>query len=479
MSRYPKILPVNLVHAVLAWSLLACVLLIPVRSHAFEMEMGSVTVQDTFVSPTWTVVSFSQPFSTRPVVVALPTNDGGDPATLRIRNVTTTGFEIVQTEPSANDGPHPAMTTAYLAAEPGSHVLPDGNRLIVLEHSTTSFASQSLGSNWDSVPFPDVFVANPAVVAAIQTTANESQNPPSTPSVPFMDVGVRNPNTATVQVTLERAESTAGTVTFPERIGIIAVENAVNLTFTDLLGTSVQLQSLRTSRNIRGWDDGCFNNNYAVAFAATPLAVASLNSRGGNNGGWLRRCSQSAAGLGLTVDEDTDSDPERGHQPERGGVIAASTAFHVNFGVDLLVSKLYNLLADPYNGTSNPKAIPNADIRYTIGVVNRGSGSPDADSLVITDDISPGIRLCVSAVCQAGGPIVFDPSGSPFPPGVTLGPVAYSNNGGATYTYSPVPDANGFDAAVDAVRIIMSGTMVGIDPLGAPSFELRMAARVN
>lgn len=462
-----------------ATCLSAGLLMNPGTLPAFEIEMGNVTVQDTFVTPTWTLVTFIRPFPGVPVVVALPTNDGSDPATLRIRNVTTTGFEILQVEPNANDGLHLAMPTAYLAVETGSHVLPDGNRLIALEHTTASFANRFISTTWDTVSFPDVFSGTPALVAAIQTTANESQAPPTTSSVPFMDVGLRNVTTTGFQITLERAESTAGTVTSPERIGIVAIEDAVDLTFTDALSTTVRLQSFRTGNNVRGWDNGCFANNYGVAFGATPLAVASLNTRGGNNGGWLRRCSQSAAALGLTVDEDTDNDTERSHQPERAGIIAASPAFHVDFDVNLLVSKLYSLLSDPFNGTTNPKSIPNANIQYTIGVVNRGAGSPDSDSLIITDDISPDIRLCVSVACQPGGPIVFDPSGSPVPPGVSLGTVEYSNDGGASYSYTPVPDADGFDNAVDAVRITMSGSMTGIAPAGVPSFELRLAARVN
>ena len=75
------------------------------------MEMNSVTVDDTLTVAAWTSVTFLQPFDSPPLVFALPTNDGSDPATLRIRNVTATGFEIVQTEPSGNDGPHAAMTS--------------------------------------------------------------------------------------------------------------------------------------------------------------------------------------------------------------------------------------------------------------------------------------------------------------------------------------------------------------------------------
>jgi MSHA biogenesis protein MshQ len=463
----------------IALAALCCSSVLWRNGDAFEMEMGAVTVQDTFATPAWTSVAFIQPFPTVPVVAALPTNQGGDAATIRIRNVTTTGFEILQVEPNANDGQHVQMDTAYIAVETGSHTLPDGSRLIVQQHATTSFVARFISTTWDTVGFTSTFAGTPAVVAQIQTMTNESQTPPTTSSVPFMDVAVRNVTTGSLQVSLERAETSTGTVSTPETIGIIAVENAVNVSFTDTASNTIQLQSLLTPRNIRGWDNGCYTNNYGAGFAATPLSVASANSRTGNNGGWVRRCSESAASLGLTVDEDVDNDAERGHTVEAAGIIAASQAFHANMGVDLLVSKLYSLLSDPYNGAINPKAIPNADIQYTIGVVNRGAGSPDTNTLVVSEDIDPGIRLCVTAACLAGGPILFDSSGSPVPPGVSLGTVRYSNNGGATYTYVPIPDADGFDAAVDAVEITMSGQMVGVAPAGEPSFELRMAARVN
>ncbi|MBT8423279.1 MAG: hypothetical protein KJP03_09195 [Gammaproteobacteria bacterium] len=443
------------------------------------MEMGSVTVQDTFVTPTWTSVAFLEPFGTRPVVMALPTTDGGDPATLRIRNVTTTGFQILQVEPNANDGPHVAMPTAYLAIEPGNHVLPGGARIVALERSTTSFANRFISTSWDTVAFPATFAGTPAVVAQIQTMANESQSPPTTSSVPFMDVGVRNVNAGSMQMTLERAESVAGSVTVSERVGIVAIENATNLSFTDAFSNSVQLQSLLTPANIRGYGDGCFTNSYAATFASTPLAVATTNSRSGNNGGWLRRCSQSAATLGLTVDEDIDNDSERNHIGEVAGIIAASTAFHANFDVDLLVSKNVSTLSDPFNSGTNPKAIPNADVEYVIGVSNRGSASPDNDTVAIRDDIPSTLRLCVVATCYTGGPIVFDDSGSPVATGVTLGSVEYSNNGGASFSYTPSPDPDGFDDAVNAVRVTLDGVLTSIAPAGAPSFELRLAARVN
>ena len=94
------------------WSVsLLCATLSP-AVHAFEMEMAPVALNDTFSVPAWTTVTFLEPFDARPLVFILPTDQGSDPATIRIRNVTTTGFEALQVEPSGNDGPHVAMTTA-------------------------------------------------------------------------------------------------------------------------------------------------------------------------------------------------------------------------------------------------------------------------------------------------------------------------------------------------------------------------------
>lgn len=446
---------------------------------AFEFEMGAVSLQDTFVVPVWTTVSFQQSFNAPPLVFALPTNEGSDPATIRIRNVTTSGFEILQVEPNANDGPHVAMNTAYLAIEAGNHLLPDGSRVLAFEHVTASFANRLISNTWDSLTFPGAFTGTPAVLGSIQTVNNESQTPPSTSSVPFMDVGIRNVTSGGMQVTLERMESTAGAVTALERIGFLVIQNLVDFSFVDAFGNSVVLKSLATPRNIRGWDDGCYTNNYGTPFAGTPLAIASANSRFGNNGGWVRRCGQSATGLSLTVDEDIDADSERNHTTESAGIVAASVAFHANFNVDLAIAKTFTTISDPVNGTSDPKAIPTATIGYAIDVENTGSLSPDADSLVFTDEINSNLSLCVDTSCQSGGAVVLDTTGSPVPPGVSIGTVEYSDNGGASYSYVPIPDADGYDGDVDAVRITLAGTLATISASGAPSFQLRLAARVD
>jgi len=453
--------------------------LMPSAALAWQLEMAPMTVNDTLVVPAWTQVSFLAPFETTPLVFVLPTSDGDDPASLRIRNVTTTGFEVAQHESSATDGPHVAMQTAYLAVVPGTHRLPDGTRVTAITHTTASTVSRLLGSTWDTVPLPGGFTGTPAVLATVQSVRNETRNPPVTTSAPFLVAGIRNVGAASLQASLDRAETTDGNVGVAEDIAMLAIDANVSSTFVDRFNNDVTLVSVRSGNNIRGRDNGCFTAGYGAAFASTPIAVASMNTRNGNNGGWFRRCSESAAALGLHVEEDQDNDTERNHINERAGIVAASRAFHVNFAVDVAVAKSVQSLSDPLGGTGNPRSIPSAIMEYTIEVENRGSASPDNDTLIVTDTIPPELALCVTSACYTGGPIVLDTSGSPVTPGVSLLSVEYSNNGGASFDYVPAADAAGFDGNVDAVRITLGGTFAGVATGGSPSFVLRLATRIE
>ncbi|MBV6424384.1 MAG: hypothetical protein NAOJABEB_02194 [Steroidobacteraceae bacterium] len=146
----------------------------------------------------------------------------------------------------------------------------------------------------------------------------------------------------------------------------------------------------------------------------------------------------------------------------------------------LLVSKVSEVLDDPVNGATNPKRIPGAVVRYTIGVSNSGPGPVDASTLLITDPVPANSMLYVAT--GGGGPIEFI-DGSPAS-GLAFNPatdVTYSNQpgGGAPYTYTPVPDGQGYDAAVTGVRIAPTGTMNAAGGGGQPSFSIRLRVRIR
>jgi hypothetical protein len=122
----------------------------------------------------------------------------------------------------------------------------------------------------------------------------------------------------------------------------------------------------------------------------------------------------------------------------------------------ILVMKSVTTLQDRYNGTTNPKAIPGATAIYTITVTNTGSGTADTDSLVVTETVAVNTALRVADFDASNpGPVAFI-DGTPAS-GLTysfagLGDsgddIEFSNDGGGTYTYTPVPDASEFSFAM-------------------------------
>ncbi len=132
---------------------------------------------------------------------------------------------------------------------------------------------------------------------------------------------------------------------------------------------------------------------------------------------------------------------------------------------DILLVKSVQTFSDPFNGETNPKAIPGAVMEYTIAATNQGIGGTDIDSLVISDPIPANTALFVGDIDGPGpasGPVLFTDGTAPDDSGLTYtfiaiddpsDDVAFSNNGGSTYVYEPLPDADGFDTNVTHLRV--------------------------
>jgi hypothetical protein len=154
----------------------------------------------------------------------------------------------------------------------------------------------------------------------------------------------------------------------------------------------------------------------------------------------------------------------------------------------LLVTKTRATVYDPVVGVSaNAKSIPSARIDYTIRVENQGAGIADANTVTITDPVPPMTRLYVGDMGGIGsGPVVFT-NGTPSSGlnctfttlASTTDNVAFSNDGGSSYAYTPVPDADGFDGAVTHLRITFSGAMNGTGMSGNPWANVRFRVAVR
>ncbi len=146
----------------------------------------------------------------------------------------------------------------------------------------------------------------------------------------------------------------------------------------------------------------------------------------------------------------------------------------------LSVTKTSAVISNPVEGATNAKAIPGALIEYIIAVSNTGASSADTGTVFVRDNAPADAKLCLTTY-GAGGPVQFT-DGSPTS-GLTYSytnlssvtdNLEFSSNGGSTWTYVPVPDADGCDAAVTNFRIRPGGTFAP-----GTGFTLRARFRVE
>jgi uncharacterized repeat protein (TIGR01451 family) len=181
-----------------------------------------------------------------------------------------------------------------------------------------------------------------------------------------------------------------------------------------------------------------------------------------------------------TVDFLSQVDPNPGNDIATVSIVPNGTP-------SLLVLKTATTIEDPVNGTTNPKAIPGATVRYLIGTTNTGSGVADVDTVIVTDAIPANSALRVSDFDgSTSGPVLFA-DGTPTS-GITYtftsladpaDDVSFSNDGGSTFTYTPVAGANGTDPAVTHIRVNPKGIFAGDVGAGSPGFQVFFKAVIN
>lgn len=154
----------------------------------------------------------------------------------------------------------------------------------------------------------------------------------------------------------------------------------------------------------------------------------------------------------------------------------------------LLLQKGALTVYDPFNTTTNPKAIPGSWVDYTITAENGGKGDVDNESLVITEPLPADVDLFVGDLgVPASGPVEFTDGSGAAASGLTFvyggltdltDDVEFSTDG-VDYTFVPTPDADGFDSAVRYIRMNPSGTFLGRPTATPTTFDLRIRVRVQ
>ena len=135
----------------------------------------------------------------------------------------------------------------------------------------------------------------------------------------------------------------------------------------------------------------------------------------------------------------------------------------------LTVTKTSTVVADGVSAIM-PRALPGALVDCSTTVVNPiGNLLSTVAGVTVVEPLSPSVKLRVVDLSGGGGPVEFVDgallglglAGSGL--GFSFASLGSGGDGvdfsadGVTWTYVPVPDAQGFDARVRAVRVRLSG----------------------
>jgi hypothetical protein len=260
---------------------------------SLPMEFGELEIDHD-----WTWVTFDKGY-VDPVVVAKPlSRNGGDPATVRIRNVDASGFEIRVHEWDYLDEWHTLETVGYLVMERGSHVLPDGTQVEAGRFDTDN------GSGFATASFTQPFVVVPVVLAAV-TSDNEED---------AVVTRLRNIGPQSFEYQLQEQELN-NKAHATETVSYIAWEPSMG-TVDDVV-----FEVGRTGNTVKSQP---YPITYQSNFSDVPVFLADMQTRDGADPatvGWL---TKDLFGIEVQIVEEQSRDNETDHTSEDVGYILVS-----------------------------------------------------------------------------------------------------------------------------------------------------------
>ncbi|MCU0754906.1 MAG: C25 family cysteine peptidase [Xanthomonadales bacterium] len=325
------------------------------------VQTGALMLPATQASPSVNPsvrVRFPTPFPSTPVVITSPGNEAATPAAVRIRNIDTTGFDLLQVQaPSASaTGALGIVNVQWLAALPGSYRIPEvvtpgirGSGSVLLKAGTVAVSALQYNpgaggfAGWPAPGGTPVsfevsgnpalnFSAAPVLLGTLQSWANEGANLSAGgltgASQPWLTPLATNVGTTGFTAALDLSEVSAdeppvGLAT-PETFGYVAIESGVS-GLLPVLGGSGSVGIATGTASVTG---SCAATDYTVPgtlVAANLRGFLGKQSRNEADGGWPLRCALSnpsgnTVSITARIAEDQFNDVETTHGAETVGM---------------------------------------------------------------------------------------------------------------------------------------------------------------
>ena len=248
-------------------------------------EAGARTVAQNGAGQ-WHRVALTRSYTEPVVVMGPPSRRGGEPLTVRVRNVTTTGFEFQLDEWDYLDGAHTSERVGYLVVERGAHRLADGRRLVA--------GRRNVDHAWQWPSFAAAFPSRPIVLAQTASYRGGQAVTPRLRGIGSGGFGVR----------LQEEEANDD-VHALESVHWIAIEP----------GATAGLEAGR----LPGVQPSGAIFSLAQSHSASPVVLATIDSTVGSDPVALRVLAGGGGSVEIATEEERSKDAEVDHAGEEVG----------------------------------------------------------------------------------------------------------------------------------------------------------------
>jgi hypothetical protein len=259
------------------------------------VQTGSVTLAQARAGR-WVDVAFQRPFARTPVVAAgAPSSGDPQPVMARVRNVTTSGFQIRLEEWRNLDGWHGLETVSFIAAEPGRHRVGG---------VTLEAGALNVGGAWRSARFAGRFDATPVVVPQVASAYDAGA----------ATVRVRSVTAEGLELRLQSHEARERT---GRRHGEETVHYLALSAGRGAIGGRPIAVGVTKANVTHRWRDISFGRRLAA-----PGLIAAAQTASDADPATVRHRATTAKGAKVRLQEEQSRDRETRHGPERVGWVA-------------------------------------------------------------------------------------------------------------------------------------------------------------
>jgi len=257
------------------------------------MEVGSTYV----LQPdrdTWYRVDFEGQYTQPVVILSAPSFRGTQAMNIRVRSVTSTGFEWQMDEWEVHDGWHMQETIAWLVVEAGNWTLPNGQRVV-------AGVRDSVGSAFQRVSLPSFGTRAPVVLAQVAegTVAGGLTH------------RMRRVDGTGFDLRVDSQEARRGAIGTARTYYVAIERGSVRDVFDATLGGDVYTHATEPL-------------SFEQSFAATPHIFATMQSQDGGDTATVRYRIADSDSTRLIVHEEKSRDSEINHTTETIGALLVS-----------------------------------------------------------------------------------------------------------------------------------------------------------